>query len=781
MAEVGRGDGPTGNVGHSTRRVDAVEKVTGRAKFTSDLSMPGMAHAVVVRSTIGHGRLVGIDAAAALAMPGVLAVVTGEDVEGLGATDPYYGLSILDQRILPIDKVRFVGDPVAVVVAETLGEAQAASQAVTIDLEPLPEVSTIADALASTIAIHDREGPDPARPNLCATESFEVGDVDAAIAGAAHVHEATYRFPVVSHYAMEPHACLARWGTDHDGHLEVWTATQQPFKIRGDLGRIFDLSLNGIRVRAPYVGGAYGGKGQSKYEPLCAVASRAVGRPVRLVLSAEESFHTIARHGAEVRMRTAIDSEGNLIARDTEFFMDTGAFADKGPGVLRKAAYRAAGPYAFPNFRSTGHLVYTNKVPAGAFRGYSTPQVVWAGESAIDELAEHLGEDPLEFRRRRLARRGEDFFPGDTPLDADLVQGLDLAAEQIRWGSGGEGDGVGRGLAVGVKDGGGGATRAEAEVRLHQDGSVDVRTGTVEIGQGALTIYRQLAADELGVGYDSVRTHLPDTDAAPFDHGTNASRSAVMVGNAVVAAARGVLEELQATARRVCGEKLPAGSHRVRIVGGDVVIGETRLPLVELLARDREIPHIEVGPIVGRGVYRTPRGEGPLGKPSLFYEVGHSAAEVEVDLRTGEVQLRRLASVADVGFALNPSTCEGQDEGAAVMAIGHTLHEELVFEDAQPISTNLTEYHVPLVRDLPTDGLHTVLLQNQDGPGPHGAKGAGEGGIIGVGPAVANAVRRATGARIRELPLTPERVYRALQARDDQDTPNGSNGAHDDG
>jgi CO/xanthine dehydrogenase Mo-binding subunit len=770
-------------VGRSTQRVDAVEKVTGRARFTSDLSMPGMAHAVVVRSTVGHGELGRIDATAALAMPGVLAVLTGEDVEALGAVDPYYGLTILDQRILPTDKVRFVGDPVAVVVAETLATAQAASRAVDVDLEPLPEVTTIEDALASSIAIHDRrEGPDPARPNLCATASFENGDVDGAIAGAAYVHEATYRFPVVSHYAMEPHACLARWGTDHDEHLEVWTSTQQPFKIRGDLGRIFDLPLNGIRVRAPYVGGAYGGKGQSKYEPLCAVAARAVGRPVRLVLSAEESFHTIARHGAEVRMRTAVDGDGNLIARDTEFFMDTGAFADKGPGVLRKAAYRAAGPYGFPNFRSTGHLVYTNKVPAGAFRGYSTPQVVWAGESAIDEIAEHLGEDPLEFRRRRLARRGEDFFPGDTPLDADLVQGIALAAEQVGWGEGGEGHGHGRGVAVGAKDGGGGATRAEAEVRLHQDGSVDVRTGTSEIGQGALTIYRQLAAEELGVGYDDVRTHLPDTDAAPFDHGTNASRSAVMVGSAVVDAARQVRDELCAAVQRVLGVALEgAGADRARLDGRDVLVDGTRHPLVELLSRDREVAPIEVGPIVGRGIYRTRRGEGPLGAPSLFYEVGHSAAEVDVDLRTGEVHLRRLASVADVGFALNPSTCEGQDEGAAVMALGHTFHEELVFEDAQPISTNLTEYHVPLVRDLPSHGLHTVLLQNQDGPGPRGAKGAGEGGIIGVGPAVANAVRRATGARIRQLPLTPERVYRALQAQDDRTTHDGPNGTHDDG
>jgi CO/xanthine dehydrogenase Mo-binding subunit len=751
--------GPTvtdrSSVGTPATRSDAVAKVTGQARYLSDLEVPGMAHAALVRSPVGHGHLRDIDVDAARSAPGVLAVLTGHDVSRLGAADPYFGLSILDQRILPTDKVRFIGDPIAVVVAQTLSQAIDAVHLVQPDIEELPSIGGVEEALTAEVAIHEgRDGPDPDRPNLCRTEEFAYGDVDAAIATAAHVHEATYRFPVVSHYAMEPHGSIASWDGDA---LEVWTGTQQPFKIRADLARMFGMPTTDIRVRVPYVGGAYGSKGQSKYEPVTALAARAVGCPVKLQVSVDESFRTMARHGALVHMRTAVDDDGNLVARDTEFFLDTGAYADKGPGVLRKGAYRAGGPYAIPNVRSRGHLVYTNKVPAGAFRGYSTPQVVWAGESAIDEIAEHLGIDPLTFRRERLVSRGGEFFPGDTPMDADLVQGITAAAEAVGWGSG-EGKGRGLGLAVGVKDGGGGATRAEAEVRLFPDGSVDVRTGTSEIGQGALTIYRQLAADELGVPDTTVRTNLPDTDAAPFDHGTNASRSAVMVGSAVVDAARKVRTELEEVVARVTGS-----TGDVAIDGGRVFVDGQASALVDLLAEDRQVPPIEVGPIVARGLMRTRQGEGPLGAPSLFYEVGHSAAEVEVDAETGQIHLRRFVSVADVGRALNPSTTEGQDEGAVVMGIGHTLYEELRFDGVELMNGTLVEYRVPLTGDLPSEGLHTILLENGDGPGPGGAKGAGEGGIIGVGPAIANAVRRATGARIRELPLTPERVYEAVK------------------
>jgi CO/xanthine dehydrogenase Mo-binding subunit len=743
-------------VGRNVVRKDIRDKVTGRARYASDLTAPGMAHAVLVRSTVPHGLLRGVDTSAAEALPGVRCVITAADVADC---DPFYGESVLDQPFLAIDRVRYVGEPVAGVVADTEEIARLAADLVVVDIEPLPTLGTAEEALAATTTIHpDRDSADEGLPNVCSKAVFEYGDVDAALAGAHWVHEATYTFPAVYHYAMEPFACLATWNSDG---LDMWSGTQQPFKVRADLARIFRVPISQVQVRVPYVGGGYGAKGQCKYEPVTAALARAAGCPVRLVTSIEESFHTVTRHQAVITMRTGVDAEGTIIARDTRVVYDTGAYADKGPRVARKGAYRAAGPYAIPNTRSVGLAVYSNRVPAGAFRGFSTPQVVWAGESAIDEIALHLGQDPLEYRATRLIPRGKPFLGDDAPMDADLEQGLRMAADAIGW-SDPRPPGRGRGGASGVKDGGGGAARSEAEVRLHRDGSVEVLTSTCELGQGARTVMAQLAAEGLGVDYDRVHVRLPDTATERFDPGTNASRSTVAVGSAVLEAATRVYDELSTAVADQLGTSEP-----LRLEGGDVVAGDQRIALVTLMSAARGLAPDWLGSMSAVAAYDTSKGDGPLGHTSSFYEVGHAAAEVEVDRETGEIRITRYASVADVGIALNPSAVEGQDEGATVMGIGHTLFEELEFEGGELRNASLVDYRVPRTHDVP-DEFHTILLENRDGPGPFGAKGAGEGGTLAVAPAVANAVADALGIRIRELPLTPERVWRALrQAEED--------------
>lgn len=740
--------------GRSEVRLDIVEKVTGRARYTGDITLPGMVHAVLVRSEIGHGFLRGVDVSAARVMPGVLAVATSRDFTDIA--DPCFGEWVRDQPFLAIDRVRFIGEPVAAVVAASEAEALEAAAAVVVDVDPLPVLGSAAEALADRrTAIHpERESADPDRPNVCYRSEFEYGDVDGALASAEWVHEATYHFPAAYHYAMEPHSCIATWASEG---LEVISGTQQPFKVRGDLARIFSLPLNRVRVRAPFVGGGFGSKGQAKYEPVTAALARLTGRPVRLVVSVGEAMHTVSRHEATITMRTGIDASGAITARDTFIVYDTGAYADKGPRVSRKGAYRATGPYQIPNLRSVALSVYSNRVPAGAFRGFSTPQVVWAGESAIDEIAEHRGEDPVAYRTAHLKRRGEPFLGNDAPLDADLAAGLAAAADAVGWGGPHPPKGRGRGVAVGVKDGGGGASKTEAEVRLHPDGSVEVRAATVELGQGATTVLAQIAAEALGAEMDSVRVRLSDTEAAPFDRGTNASRSTISVGSAIEAAARRVREELLEAI-----DAVGLGGDEVALRGSDVVIGGRSHPLLQVLAQARALPVDEVGAIVAVGSHGTASGGGPLGHTSAFYEVGHTAVEVDVDCDTGVVKVTRLVSVADVGFAINPATCEGQDEGAAVMGLGHTLFEELEFDDGELINGNLVEYRVPRAEDVP-EQFRTILLENRDGPGPHGAKGAGEGGLLAVAPAVANAVFAAVGVRLRELPLTPERVWRSLR------------------
>ena len=751
-------------VGKPIQRADALSKVTGRAKYTGDLALPAMAHAALVRSTVGHGKIRRIDTSTAAAAEEVIAVVTGRDLAALGVIDPNFGLTVRDQPMLTDGRVRYSGEAVAAVVAESATAAPNAAGLVDVDIEPIDAVYTVEDALESESRVHpDRDSAGPEGNNIAARTEFSAGDVDGALADAHFVHDAVYRFPMVAHYPMEPHCCIASWSDGHE-QLEVTSSTQQPFKVRADLARMFGLSHNRVRVRVPYVGGGFGGKLLSKYGPLTAALSLSAGRPVRLSLRADESFRTISRHGAVVHMRTGIDKTGAIVARDAQVILDTGAYSDKGPGVAKKAAYRAKGPYDIPNFRSVALAVYTNKVPAGAFRGYSTPQIAWAGESAINEIANHLGVDPLQYRLDHLLPRGGPFMPGDTPLDADLANGLKTAADSLGW-SAPLLPGRGRGIASGVKDGGGGPSRAEAEVRLLGDGSAEVLTGTCEIGQGAHTVFAQMAAEELRCDPAAVTVRLPDTVSSPFDHGTEASRSTVLVGNAVRNAAHDVAGQLEAVVTRQLG---PGNDYTIE--GQNLVFADGReVMLAELLARDRDLPashEFEIGPIVSLAYHNTlVSSEAPLGTPSTFYEVGHGAVELEVDEDTGRVRLIKYASAADVGRAINPETCAAQDEGAVIMAIGHTLFEHLIFDEGEMINGNLAEYRLPLTSDLPVDGLKVALVENGDGPGPWGAKGAGEAGIISLAPAVAEAVFQVAGVRIRELPLSPSRVWHAVRER----------------
>lgn len=744
------------SVGRPLPREDAWAKVTGSARYTGDLLPAGCLHAAVVRSEVAHGALRSVDVSEAERAPGVVTTLVGAEIAHL---DPVFGEWIPDQTPLAIDRIRFHGEPVAAIVATSPRLAREAAALVRIEAEPLP-VHLDIDAARAEDAVPIHEPGDRDR-NVCHAFEVAFGDVDDALADAAWVHRATYTIPAAYHYAMEPHTCLASW----DGNrLEVWSSTQQPFKVRADLARIFRLDLNQVRMQVPFVGGGYGSKGQSKYEPLTAALALKLQRPVRLVLDVREAFLTVTRHAARITVTTGVDADGWMVARDTVVEYDTGGYADKGPRVAKKGAYRAAGPYRIPNIRSHGVSVYTNKPPAGAFRGFSTPQVVWAAESAIDEIAAHLGEDPVAFRLRHLKDRGEPFLGQDTPLDADLAQGLSLAADGVGWGDAGVAD-HGRGVAVAVKDGGGGSARSEATVRLQPDGSIEVQTATVELGQGARTVFRQIAAEELHADADAVRIAETDTTVAPFDRGTNASRSTMAVGSAVADAARRLYEQVLEMAREAHG-----GVSDLCLRGADVIAmvdgAEHRDSLASLMGTIRGLPAAELGPLVATGAHVTPAGAGPLGSATPFYEVAHGAAELSVDEETGEIMLNRYVSVADVGFAINPVTCEGQDEGAAVMGLGHTLFEELEYDDeGQLLNGALYEYRVPRASDLPSAGLHTILLENRDGPGPFGAKGAGEGGIIAIAPAVANAVAAATGVRLRDLPLTPERVWRAIRRR----------------
>ena len=749
-------------VGQSVRRVDAPEKVTGRARYVTDMELPGTLHAKLLRSPYPHAKILRVDVARARAAPGVRAVVTSADLDWC---DPYYGPAFRDRPILAIEVARYEGEPVAAVVAESESAAAQALELIEIAYEELPAVTTLEEALApGAPLVHTAEPlaghfadlstlkPRPGT-NICHQFHLERGQGAHAFAGADIVVEDVYTFPRVQHYSMEPHAALAAW--DEQGTLTVWASTQNPYSVRVELAKMFRVPMSRIRIIVPPLGGGFGGKTYAKLEPIVGALARMVGRPVRLALSVEEAFRTVRRCDASARVRLGFKRDGRLWAAECRADFDVGAYADIGPRIIQKGTYTATGPYRVPNIVLDAKAVYTNTTPGGAFRGFGVPQLAWALESLVDEAARDLGHDPVDLRRQNLLGQGEEFAPGDTPIDGKFEESLNRAAEAIRW-TQQTLPGRARGLAMMMKASVA-PTVSEAIVRLHADASVTVLASTVEMGQGARTVMAQIAAEVLAVPVERVFVAMPDTAITPYDQTTSSSRSTTMTGKAVQEAAADVREQLL----RIAGRHLGVDATALRLEDAAVISAGARLPYPELLV---ERFGMSGGELIGRGIVAPGRSAAPLGGSTPFWEMAVGAAEVSVDEETGAVTVHSYASVADVGRCINPQQCEGQDEGAVMQGIGHTLLEEMLYEGGQLLNANLVDYRVPRAEDVPGE-LQCRFVENGDGAGPFGAKGAGEGSLVPVSPAVGNALARLTGVRFRELPLTPERVWRALRER----------------
>jgi CO/xanthine dehydrogenase Mo-binding subunit len=754
-------------VGTSAARLDGIEKVTGKAVYTGDIELPGMAIAKVLRSPLPHARVVKVDARPAASLPGVLTVLTRDDITSLNYK---YGAIYKDQSIVAVDRVRYVGDPVAAVLAVDEATAEEALEHIEVEYEELPAAANIEEALAPEAPlIHEPESaqaelrgsrygaPERFRgTNICYYFGYSRGDVEAGFKKSDYVFEDTFRFPKVQHCSLEPHITVAYFQEDH---LTVWTSSQDPFPLRDHLANMFKLPASRVRVIVPYVGGGYGGKLYVKTEPIAAALSWKARRPVKLAFTVSESFKTITRHPARVRIKTGVTRDGRLVARECEVYMDTGAYADAGPRVTQKAGYRALGPYRIPRVKVDAHSVYTNTAPAGAFRGFGAVQVTWAYESQMDLIAERLGIDPLELRLKNLLKKGEAYTPGDTPVDCDLKEGLLKVARALDWKKKPSKPYTGKGLSCCIKDAGGTFKIAGATVKMSSDGSAVLMTGTVEAGQGPRTALSQVVAEELALDLYQVAVAQLDTDVTPYDISTSASSSTTVMGLAVQRAARDVKMQLVRAASKVMGEKVS----RLKLKSGKVYDSKGRGVLYGRIITDYF--GSKAGEIVGKGLYRDKRSKSAvLGSPTTFWEVGWGGAEVEVDPETGEIRLLKYISASDVGKAINPLQCEGQDEGGVLFGIGHTLYEEMVYEDGQPLNPNLIDYRVPSFRHLPQE-FESYLIENANGPGPFGAKGMGEGGLLPVASAIGNAVARATGVRFYDLPLTPPKVWRGLRAK----------------
>ncbi len=741
-------------VGTSPARVGGIERVTGRQAYVADIPFDDVLHVKLVALDCARARIIAIDASAALAVPGVRLVMTAAD---LPQPMPRFGPQFQDRPVLAVGETSYHGEPVAAVAAETLDAAEAAAALVVVEHEELPPVFTVAGALdPAAPLVQDpsiRPDGDPlAATNVLREHRFGWGDVDAAAAEADVVVEGTYTFPMVTQFAIEPHAFVA--APDGDG-IAVWSSIQHPNWLQKVLAGILRLPLAKVRILAPDPGGAFGGKQHAKLEPLVAFMALATGRPVRLVLSLEETFQAVRRGASEVHVRSGFRSDGTLVFRDIEANYLIGAYADIADRTVSKGSYTAGGPYRVPNVRIVGRSILSHTTPSTAFRGFGNPQQIWAVESNMDEAARVLAIDPLALRLQNLARPGEPFIPGDTPADGDWAGTVNRAAELIGWGSPLP-EGRGRGLAVGLKSG---PTTglSYSTVRLLADGSVIVNAGTSDMGQGARTIFAQIAAGELGAPLDWVTVVMGDTAVVPYDQQTSASRSSVFMGMSVLLACRDVQAKLRAMAARVES----VAEDDVVVDRGEVRIGERTLPIRDVLVRG--LGRLG-GEVLGIGEMRKEAEPAhPLGGTAAFFEFNCTAVEVEVDRATGDVTVARHVTVSDVGKALNPTQVRGQDEGAAIMGLGHTLMEHYIYDDAGRIrNLGAIDYHIPTSMDLPLE-MASDAIENGDGPGPYGSKGMSEGALLCVAPAVAAAVHDAVGVTIRDLPLTPERVWRAIQ------------------
>jgi CO/xanthine dehydrogenase Mo-binding subunit len=730
-------------VGQSVPRVDGAAKVTGSAKYVADLAIPGIVEGKFLRSPYAHARIRSIDTAEAEAMPGVVAVLTSKD---LGAIGPYIGRGKnKDQPVIAMNRVIFSGQPVAAVAAVDRAVAEEALNKIHVDYQELPAVITVEEAMAEGAPrLHDF-----AEQNICAHHELIKGDVERGFAEADVIVEDEFHFPMIYHYSMEPHTAIAQ--VDDDG-ITIWTSTSQAFGVRQDVADVFHTPLSKVRVHVNFVGGAYGSKSGGKIEPLVAALAHKAKRPVRVVTSVAEAMVTCRRHAITCRLKTGAKKDGTLVAKQADIFLNTGAYAETGPTVAGRTLTRILGPYRYPNLKINSYCVYTNTVSAASFRSIGGPQTAWATESQMDTLAQKLAIDPVQLRLKNLVKKGEELRPKYRALDTDLAKGFKLVTDKLGWDGPVSKEGHGRGVGFGTTDPGA-PLASTTTVHVLADGSVVFMCGTSELGQGAKTIMSQIIAEELRVPLDRVTIRPIDTAFTPFDRSTGSSRSTTVMGKAVELAgsdARRQIVEL-ATEHFECPEDA------ITLKNGEAIAGGKKISYGALINK-----HFadQGGELVGTGYAHS--GMAPTPANPLFWEIGIGAVEVSVDRETGKVHVEKYVTAADAGKAIHPLQCEGQDEGSAMMGFGHTFYEAYQWEGGQIINSSLVDYKVPTFDDVP-DEFESILIEDGNGPGPYGAKGLGEGGIIPVAPAVANAVFWCTGARIKTLPLTPEKVWRAIK------------------
>ncbi|MBT2305054.1 xanthine dehydrogenase family protein [Variovorax paradoxus] len=766
-----------GAVGQAVPQLEGWEKLTGSAQYIADLYRPGMLFGAILQSHLPHARILDYDLSAARALPGVRAIVTGDDLDDAHRM----GAFIKDEPAFAKGKVRYVGEIVAAVAADTEAIARQAVRLIHVDYEELPAVldpeqalepgaAIVHDDAASYVQVFDAgtEG------NLCSRTSFHAGDIDAAWAQCDLVVEGTYRTQAQAHLSLEPCGALAE--VDAAGRVTLWSANQSVFRVQASVCESLGLPMTRLRCLTPRIGAGFGNKMEAHVQPAVVLLAMKARKPVKLILSREEDFESVrARHPAIIRMRTGVKRDGTLVARETELLLDGGAYGDDSPGVLGYALLMNCGPYRIPHVHAHGRVAYTNKLRFGAFRGFGVPQMTFASESQLDEIARKLRIDAMALRRRNMLAGDDPWFGGQPILSNGLAQCVDIVEEESGWSAAAGAEkatpGFKRGLGVALSAHISGLLASGAIVRVLEDGTVLLNTGAVDIGQGSNTVLTQMCAEALKLPIERVAIASPDTDGSPYNWGTTASRVTYVAGRSVVGAAAEVESKLKQQASQML-ECAPEDLELLR--GGRVAIKGVAQRAVSFAEISGRAHWAAGGPIIGTHSWvfdqKTVDPKRAVANGLPFSQIGIYSfnalvVEVEVDELTGKVRVLNAWSACDIGRAINPTMATGQIEGAFVQGMGFALTEEMVWDGARLANPSLMDYKIPTFAELP-DSVRAYLVESNEPSGPFGAKSVGELGINGVAAAIANAIANATGVRIHQLPLSAERVLNALLAQD---------------
>lgn len=766
--------------GKRLAKPDARDKATGKAIYADDMTRPRMLWGALVQSPHPHARILGYDVSAARAAPGVKAVITGADFDW-----HYAGAHVKDETLLAKERVRYVGEPVAAVAATSREAAEAAARLIHIDYEPLDAVFTIDEALApgapllheNFAAYENRVEGLVVSGNECWNCSIEEGDVDAAWASCDVVFEDVYETQAQHHVFLEPASALAE--VDSNGKVSVWGPNQGVHYIQHRTADLLGLPFTQIRAISPAVGGGFGGRAGPHVQPIAAALAMATGRPVKITLTRAADFETgRSRHPSRTRIKIGAKKDGTLVALDADILLDGGAYCDESGGVSSFAVIMARGPYRIPHARAHARAVYTNKLRAGSFRGFGNPQSAFAREAALDSLAARLGIDPVALRLKNAMGNGEKWFGGQTVPACGVRECIEKLRDAVARDAAAAkppAPGKRRGIGYSAFSHISSFLASAATVRLCEDGSLALGTGAVDMGQGSDGILMQICAETLMVPVDRISTSVPDTDSSPYNFKSVGSRTTYTTGRAVHQAASVAAREILAVAADLLGctaedlELLPGGAVGVRE-------GSPKRPAINRTVSFEEIAastHYRAGgPIIASSsvIYDGSPFDrvGSKLKGLVFrnigaYIFGAQAVEMEVDEVTGKAVCTRAWTACDVGRAVNPASVEGQIEGGFAQGLGYALFEEMVWEGGRLANPSLMDYKAPGVEDMPYS-LVSIIVEEPEPSGPFGAKGVGEPALVGVAPAVANAIAAATGIRLTQLPMTPERVLDALDA-----------------